>query len=538
MTIVSPVVHREFLVRSRAQATYRMRLWMAVISLALILFVAWTTFGLRPTAAGVSSLFQFYAWALWIFCLFEGVRQASDCLSEEKREGTIGLLFLTHLQGFDVVLGKVSACFIASFFPVLSVMPLLSILFIYGGVTGDEFARIFGAVLTTLLLSLSLALWVSARSISAGRSFATTGVILVLWNLVGGVALRVNVSIPSPFDLFCRSFDRVYRGFPSGYWISLSVMLGLAALFVFLASRTIRRKWNEEQPMSVNPGTKKRFSTRQRYRSRILLEQYPIAWLLGRSNYRMFLLFFAVPVLALSIPVVWVTGSSMDSLLNCGIWLIVIWHAIRFFCNSKRAERFELLLTTGVTIPGFILQLNYVAKRVAFFGMVLLLLGEIAHLGIRLLQAYLEEGFYGLMNVRISPFGASGVFLITDSVWRHLASHICQLLTGAIAGGVMLYGAYWYGLWRGAISKTVAAAFGRSVFVAGVVYSIGISILLSIGEIYRAIQFALGGGYSLLVANLTALAETTLVGLLFYHLADRSKRGLRKLLARQSLDAK
>ena len=42
----------------------------------------------------------------FIFCLLAGVFLTADCLSEEKREGTLGLLFLTSLKGYDVVLGK------------------------------------------------------------------------------------------------------------------------------------------------------------------------------------------------------------------------------------------------------------------------------------------------------------------------------------------------------------------------------------------------------------------------------------------------
>ena len=45
----------------------------------------------------------------FIYSLVAGRRFTADCLSEEKREGTLGLLFLTDLKGYDVVLGKVAA---------------------------------------------------------------------------------------------------------------------------------------------------------------------------------------------------------------------------------------------------------------------------------------------------------------------------------------------------------------------------------------------------------------------------------------------
>jgi len=43
----------------------------------------------------------------FFFCNLAGVRLTADTLSEEKRNGTLGLLFLTNLRGLDVVGGDV-----------------------------------------------------------------------------------------------------------------------------------------------------------------------------------------------------------------------------------------------------------------------------------------------------------------------------------------------------------------------------------------------------------------------------------------------
>ena len=51
-----------------------------------------------------------------LYCLASGRRSTADCLSEEKREGTLGLLFLTDLTGYDVVLGKLSATSVNAFY--------------------------------------------------------------------------------------------------------------------------------------------------------------------------------------------------------------------------------------------------------------------------------------------------------------------------------------------------------------------------------------------------------------------------------------
>ena len=147
--IIPPVVHREFLVRSRAPITYWLRLGAA--GTAFVVIVIAVSFSLiSGTTGGLSNgagWFAFFGWCLWIFCLAEGVRQSFDMFSGEKREGTIGLLFLTQMRGLDVVLGKVSAGFIASFFPVLGALPILGILILLGGVSGAEFVRMSAALL-------------------------------------------------------------------------------------------------------------------------------------------------------------------------------------------------------------------------------------------------------------------------------------------------------------------------------------------------------------------------------------------------------
>ena len=66
-------------------------------------------------------LFAALAGCAFILCLFAGVFLTSDSLSEEKREGTLGLLFLSSLLGSDIVLGKFSALALNAFFRRLCV---------------------------------------------------------------------------------------------------------------------------------------------------------------------------------------------------------------------------------------------------------------------------------------------------------------------------------------------------------------------------------------------------------------------------------
>ncbi|HXU75774.1 MAG TPA: ABC transporter permease, partial [Methylomirabilota bacterium] len=103
-----PIVERELRVGSRRHHTYTMRLVIAVpaILIGVFLYIA----NLQSTAAVLASrTFLGLAILAMLYCLVAGRRSTADCLSEEKREGTLGLLFLTDLKGHDVVLGKLAA---------------------------------------------------------------------------------------------------------------------------------------------------------------------------------------------------------------------------------------------------------------------------------------------------------------------------------------------------------------------------------------------------------------------------------------------
>src|SRR5205085_12178556 len=129
-------------VAARRAATYRIRLWAALAAMAL---VGWKCAGFAWQGASVGSqgrsLFYTLSGLAFLYCLVIGARVTSDCVSEEKREGTLGLLFLTDLKGLDVVFGKLAASSLNSLYGLLAVLPLLAMSLLLGGVTLAEFWR-------------------------------------------------------------------------------------------------------------------------------------------------------------------------------------------------------------------------------------------------------------------------------------------------------------------------------------------------------------------------------------------------------------
>src|SRR5262245_32512491 len=121
-----PIVTRELRVASRRRSTYWLRsgATLVVILLGTWLFLLMQT---GPQQERSAYLFGTLTGSAVLYALLSGVRATADCLSEEKREGTLGLLFLTDLKGYDVVLGKLMANSVNAIYSVVAVVPVLAI---------------------------------------------------------------------------------------------------------------------------------------------------------------------------------------------------------------------------------------------------------------------------------------------------------------------------------------------------------------------------------------------------------------------------
>src|SRR5215204_2700353 len=103
-----PIVDRELRVAARRRGTYRFRVFAGLLAMALWLFLL---FGVRsvPSARFGHHILFWMGGLVLGFSVLAGVFLTSDCVSAEKREGTLGLLFLTELKAYDIVCGKLIA---------------------------------------------------------------------------------------------------------------------------------------------------------------------------------------------------------------------------------------------------------------------------------------------------------------------------------------------------------------------------------------------------------------------------------------------
>src|SRR5205814_5023244 len=117
--------------------------------------------------------------------LSAGLFFTSDCLSEEKREGTLGFLFLTDLRGYDVAGGKLLATSLRGFYGLLAILPILAVTLLMGGVTGAQFWKTSLALANALFCSLAAGLFVSAISRDSQKALGATLFLLLLFTFGG-----------------------------------------------------------------------------------------------------------------------------------------------------------------------------------------------------------------------------------------------------------------------------------------------------------------------------------------------------------------
>jgi ABC-type transport system involved in cytochrome c biogenesis permease component len=298
-----PIVERELRVAARRPGTYWTR-WFAGVGMmaAWVLLGAGT--GKASTAQVNKTLFLELGILALAFCLVAGIFLTADCLSEEKREGTLGLLFLTDLRGYDVVLGKLIATSVHSIYGLVATFPVLALPLLMGGVTVGEFLRVVLALAATLLLSLSLGMFVSAVVRESRQAMIGTlmGLLLVagapwaVWSL--GEALfrtwKPGLLVwPSPVSAFIYALDSSYGvgNGPWKFWGSLQTVLGtglgLFALAAYLLPRACQEK-EAGRPAGRRAGNPQNTSPPNSVRHgpglREFLETNPYLWLASRSR--------------------------------------------------------------------------------------------------------------------------------------------------------------------------------------------------------------------------------------------------------------
>lgn len=470
-----PIVDRELRAASRRASTFWLRFFAALV--VLVVWVVLLVGTQRMTPAQLSQHIIVMLGSLTLgFCMLAGVFLTSDCISAEKREGTLGLLFLTDLKGFDVVLGKLVATSVHAFFGLLAIMPIVGLSLMMGGVTGGEFARLVLVFVLTLFASLAAGLFVSTVSRHAMRAMAGAFILVVFF---GGILPTVWWShatlfnnpifdfllVPSPPYLFRKALDSSYslRMGAQEFWQSAGIIFSLALAAIVSACLALPRVWQTGEGRRWFP-TPRRAARHPARAVRIGLAQNanPFAWLASRDfSARLVSSRILAPLVALCLVLLLaslVGKRNIPAFIACfltafGLHLMlkifIAMEAGRRLNEDRQSGALELLLVTDLPISAIIVG-QWAALKAHFRRPLILLVG----LNGALVLATL------LFPTTLKMDGKDQIIF-------------CELFLGGIA---LLWADFhalgWLGMWRGLVRHNQRAVVGTILKVMGIPWAL------------------------------------------------------------------
>ena len=480
-----PIVERELGIASRKLGSWLSRWIIAIVAVCfggLWLGIAYLEGGMMKG----DIFFAILAWACFAYCLLAGLWTTSDTLTREKSDGTLGLLFLTDLRGYDVVLGKMITASLKSFYGVLAVLPVLALPLLMGGVTNDQFWRTAGALLNILIFSLSLGMFFSALSWSSGRAvfwtfFSLLSVtmlpLIYLW--LGGTASALNFVSPG-FAMANASASVIgtpAAGF-SGHWAWLGSGLAVSGTLLALASWIIPHRWRETRLRPQVPSLAKRTDGDRLQpsadRQSAMLDTNPAGWLVWRvrsfrtSRWLLVALMITgglallgfVALAGAGIDDVWIFMASLVWVGSFWIRLEVARHAVTTIHEAKASGALEQILVTPVDERQF--RRGHFIAMVRFWMWPVILLASLP-----IVAALLSM----LMTGWIFDYALFGVSIM---------GLISGLLAVVFFGD--LFALYYSGCWFALRSNSYSAAFWKTFGFVYLLPTIGSVFLCWLGQ--------------------------------------------------------
>lgn len=393
-----PIAVRELRVASRRRGTYWSRSAAAGLAMGTATLILTGMMHDNPTEQSRVLFFVLGALAA-VYALLSGALTTADCVSEEKREGTLGLLFLTTLRGHDVVIGKMAASSLRAIGALVAILPVMAFPLLMGAIGPGMVSQVALAVLNTMFLSLALGVLVSVLTRDA-RS-AVGGALLVLMLLVVGVpVLRVVwieyvlidllhwyqpapgrteplewLHLGNPAMLYWWAASGVYRGGGAQPQCATALALqhGLAWAALVAACVLAPRTWRDRAENRVRRAGGESGSPGAAERA-MHLEPRPFAWMVARERKPVWHTWAGLVVIA----GVWIWGyfelredwlhppMVLITLGLAGTWLKLrlAGMACRHLHEHRRSGALELLLCTPET-PASLVAGNLAGLRTA-----------------------------------------------------------------------------------------------------------------------------------------------------------------------------
>lgn len=361
-----PIIFREFRVAARRKRTFVLRfVFGALLAGMVLMFIVGYAASPGSQAMG-RYLLNTFAWEIFVLVFVAAPALTCGCISDERKEGTLDLLFLTDINAADIVLGKFIGKGFDAMMLFLAAMPFLFVPMLLGGVDWDLILGMVFTILSLLLLGLALGVFSSTVARTTAAAFVLAYFGLIAYN----VALVVLPSLNSLHLSLGRGVvltipDRLRLASPVNGLLGGGVHRTKDALVTLLICGTMSAAlllcaiWRLPRSTadSSNRGpswllpARRWFSKFQKVRrvDRSRLDRNPILWLnLNHSRAR----WLVQAVVAFGLFALFTAFDSAGMMLAFGwlLWLctklLIVVYVARSFATEKEDGSLELLMTT------------------------------------------------------------------------------------------------------------------------------------------------------------------------------------------------
>ena len=278
----------------RAPGARKPRLAVAAVGTGAAVF-----FLLLSMGYGAPVWRSFHTW-LFAAALYMAVvnpaQHAAGLFAEERRNQTLGLIYLTGIGSLELFLTKFIGGMLVASGELLAVIPFIALPFLSGGVSLNLFLATAACLPTVLVFTLAVTIMVSILCTNESQALAWitaifgalclgAPVVHSLGTIVGGTAPFAKGWLAlSPAYAPYLVFSSIGAPNMKLFWLAIAATWGWSVLFVSVAAWVLPRVWRDDPDAGAWRRLKNRWLQRSRDSMRRTIGANPFQWLVERNR--------------------------------------------------------------------------------------------------------------------------------------------------------------------------------------------------------------------------------------------------------------
>jgi len=401
--LLGPIFDKELRVCSRRRRSYVLRCAYIAALCVFIVYAWYSILGARSSGSAVFQVSRFsqigrtviasIVWFQFVVAQLIAVVMLSSSISDEIRAGTLAVLMTTPIHSFQIVAGKLLSRLLQLILLLAISLPLLTIVRVFGGVTGSYVISCVCITLTAAVLAGAISLLLSMTYHHAHTVILVTivaymvvfGALPGLFNLLAVNGLFIFsqerthslLTLTNPYWAFAATNAKFLfqSGVPKSFsWLlHCLIMLALTAMIMALSIRRVRKAalgevFDKKGGLWSRRASKRKIRTYSGYiRSDPIrpLKGSPVIWkemckgVIGRSKGDVAIFVLLIGAFLISAFLMLFAGrrSVKSTMLiyffMSGIYLVVMIRLALFSAGSltmeKEARTWPILLATPLT---------------------------------------------------------------------------------------------------------------------------------------------------------------------------------------------